>query len=278
MKGLAYLTAAIIGVAISATSAFADPAADNEVIHEYFKKRFPNIEFEDFANGVYAFDENARAQWLEIEEFPPYEEAIERGQELFETAFANGSSYSECFENDGIGIRQNYPMFDTERGEVISLELAINECRIANGEEALPYGRGDIADISAYMASTSQGELINIVVPEDPKALAAYEAGKKIFYERRGQLNLSCATCHVHSAGGQIRADILSPALGHVTHFPAYRFANEQMVTIQDRYAGCNVQVRAKPFELQSEQYRNLEYFHAHMSNGLPVNGPGSRK
>lgn len=278
MKGLAYLSVALFGVALSAAPVYADPKSDNELMHGFFKSRFPSVEFAEFSNGVYAFDANARAQWEEIEEFPPYEDAIEHGQELFETPFANGKSYADCFSNGGIGVRQNYPMFDADRGEVVSLELAINECRTANGEEALQYGKGDIADISAYMAYTSEGELINVVVPEDAKALAAYEAGKKMFYERRGQLNLACATCHINSAGGQIRADILSPALGHVTHFPAYRFAWEELGTIQRRYAGCNVQVRAKPFKLQSEQYRNLEYFHAHMSNGLPVNGPGSRK
>lgn len=278
MKGLAYLSIALFGVALTAAPVYADPKSDNEAIHAFFKSRFPNVEFSEFSNGVYAFDENARSQWLEIEEFPPYEDAIDYGQELFETEFANGQTYADCFPNEGLGIRQNYPMFDAERGEVITLELAINECRTANGEEALKYGKGDIAAISAYMASTSEGELINIVVPNDEKALAAYDAGKKMFYERRGQLNMACATCHVNSAGGQIRADILSPALGHVTHFPVYRFAWEELGTIQRRYAGCNVQVRAKPFELQSEQYRNLEYFHAHMSNGLPVNGPGSRK
>lgn len=278
MKGLAYLSVALFGVALSAAPVYADPKSDNELMHSFFKGRFPSVEFAEFSNGVYAFDANARSQWEEIEDFPPYEDAIEHGQELFETPFANGKSYADCFPNGGTGIRQNYPMFDSERGEVITLELAINECRTANGEEALQYGKGDIADISAYMASTSEGELINIVVPEDPKALAAYEAGKKMFFERRGQLNLACATCHINSAGGQIRADILSPALGHVTHFPVYRFAWEELGTLQRRYAGCNVQVRAKPFKLQSEQYRNLEYYHAHMSNGLPVNGPGSRK
>jgi sulfur-oxidizing protein SoxA len=278
MKAITYLSLALLGAGAFAAPTYADPKADNEFMHEFFKKRFPNVEFAEFSNGVYAFDENAREQWLEIEDFPPYEDAVEHGQTLFETPFANGKSYADCFENGGLSIRQDYPKFDADSGQVVTLELAINECRTANGEEALPYGRGDIAAISAYMATTSAGEIINVVVPSDPKALAAYEAGKKLFYERRGQLNMACATCHVHSAGGQIRADILSPALGHTTHFPAYRFAVEDLVTIQHRYAGCNKQVRAKPFELQSEEYRNLEYYHAHMSNGLPVNGPGSRK
>lgn len=278
MKGLKFLSMTLLGAICYSAPTYADPQSDNEVIRAFFESRFPGIELSELANGVYAFDENAREQWLDIEVFPPYEYALEHGETLFETPFANGKSYSDCFANGGIGIRQDYPKFDHETGQVITLELAINHCRTSNDEQPLPYGRGDIAAISAYMAKTSEGEQINVVVPDDPRALAAYEAGKKLFYERRGQLNMACATCHVQAAGGQIRADILSPALGHVTHFPAYRFAWEELGTIQRRYAGCNTQVRAKPFELQSEEYRNLEYFHAHMSNGLPVNGPGSRK
>jgi sulfur-oxidizing protein SoxA len=41
---------------------------------------------------------------------------------------------------------------------------------------------------------------------------------------------------------------------------------------------GCNKQVRFKPYKPQSEEYRNLEYFHTYMSNGLELNGPGARK
>ncbi len=39
----------------------------------------------------------------------------------------NGNSYGSCFENDGIGIRQNYPYFDTEKNKVVTLEGALNE-------------------------------------------------------------------------------------------------------------------------------------------------------
>ena len=89
----------------------------------------------------------------------PYELNISKGEELFNTPFANGKSYADCFENGGIGIRQNYPYFDADRGEIITLELAINECRVENGEKALSYKRGPIADISAYMAYTSRGNI-----------------------------------------------------------------------------------------------------------------------
>jgi sulfur-oxidizing protein SoxA len=40
----------------------------------------------------------------------------------------------------------------------------------------------------------------------------------------------------------------------------------------------CNAQVRAKPYEAQSQVYRELEYFLSYMSNGMEMNGPASRR
>ena len=39
-----------------------------------------------------------------------------------------------------------------------------------------------------------------------------------------------------------------------------------------------NEQVRARPLEAQSEEFRNLEFFLSYMSNGLELNGPASRR
>ena len=259
-------------------SGMASPQEDLAEFRNFFKERFPNTPFEDYVNGVYSVDPASREQWEEIEQFAPYELNISKGEELFNTPFANGKTYASCFENGGIGIRQNYPYFDTDRGEVITLELAINECRTANGEKPLKWKKGPIADISAYMAYTSRGKIFDIKIPDDPRALAAYERGKKHFYQKRGQLNMACADCHKFYSGNLIRADILSPALGHLTHFPVYRSKWGGLGTVHRRYGGCNEQVRAKAYPAQSEEYRDLEYFHTYMSNGLAVNGPGARK
>ena len=257
---------------------YATPQEDLEMFRSYFYKRFPNTPKDDFNNGVYSIDAASREQWEEIEEFPPYELNIEKGKTLFNTPFKNGKTYASCFQNDGIGVAHRYPFFDTKSGRVITLELAINECRKANGEEPLQWAKGPIADISAYMNYTSRGETINIVVPNDARALEAYERGKQHFYAKRGQMNMSCADCHVHNSGNKIRADILSPALGHATHFPVYRSKWGGLGTMHRRYGGCNKQVRAKPYKAQSDEYRALEYFHTFMSNGLEANGPGARK
>ena len=57
-----------------------------------------------------------------------------------------------------------------------------------------------------------------------------------------------------------------------------YRGKWQRVGVLHRRFRGCNTQVRAEPFEMQSEIYRNLEYFLSYMSNGLELNGPASRK
>ncbi len=257
----------------------ADPEADRQALVEFYQARFPNVEWQEFANGLYAFDENAREQWLEMEDFPPYEIAVEDGEEFFNTPFANGNAYADCFVDGGIGIRQHYPQFDSSTGEVITLELAINQCREANDEVPLAWLEGELAAISAYMSYTSRGNTIDVrVSSDDPRALAAYEAGKRFYYSRRGQLNFACSSCHGESAGLSLRADRLSTTLGQATHWPVYRSKWGDVGTLHKRFRECNEQVRARAFEAQSVEFRNLEYFLTFMSNGLELNGPATRR
>ena len=133
-----------------------------------------------------------------------------------------------------------------------------------------------MAEVVAYMKSLSRGERISIDV-SSPGARAAYEDGKKYFWARRGQLNFSCAQCHIDNAGKLIGGNILSPALGHGVGFPAYRSKWGELGTLHRRYRGCNKQVRAKPQSAQSEAYRNLEFFEAYMNTGLPLTAPSQR-
>lgn len=251
---------------------------DIERFQNYFAKKFPGVVRGDFVNGVYAVDPVGRENWEAIEEFPPYEPFIDEGEEMWNTAFANGKSYADCFP-DGPAQRKNYPHWDKERKMVLTLPLAINECREANGEKPLKYKKGKIANLLAYMAYQSRGQVTNVVVPEgDADAMAAYEAGKQFWFARRGQLNFSCANCHAQNPANRIRADVLSPALGHSTHWPVYRSKWGELGTLHRRFSGCNKQVRAKPFKAQGKEYRDLEYFLTAMNNGLEYNGPGARK
>jgi sulfur-oxidizing protein SoxA len=278
MKKLLTIAATLGLISAASVAVQASPQQDLKEFRAYFAERFPDVPFKEYVNGVYSIDQASREQWEAIEEFPPYELNIDNGKQAFNTPFKNGKTYASCFRNDGVGIKQDYPYYDNATGKVVTLEAAINECRSDNGEEPLKWQKGEIADISAYMSYTSRGNKTNVVVPGDEGAMAAYTRGKNHFYAKRGQLNMSCADCHLWNAGNRIRADLLSPALGHTTHFPVYRSKWGGLGTMHRRYGGCNKQVRAKPFKPQSDEYQALEYFHTYMSNGLVMNGPGARK
>ena len=254
-----------------------DPQADFKAFRDYFTQRFPNVPLNDFVNGPYSMDADLRKQWVSIEDFPPYDFAVDKGKEMFATPFKNGKHYGDCFAGQGIGVRQNYPYFDDKSGEVVTLELALNRCREANGEQPFSYVKDDMAALTAYMAFTSRGKPFDIKIPDDPRALAAYQNGEKYFYARRGQLNFACASCHVQSPGEHIHTEVLAPALGILAAMPIYRSEWGSMGTISRRFVTCNSQVRGVPLEPQDEDYRDVEYFLSYMSNGLPIAGPGAR-
>jgi L-cysteine S-thiosulfotransferase len=255
----------------------ADPETDRKALQAYFFAKFPKTPIEDFANGPYAVNEEMRKQWKEIMEFPPYEIALDEGRAEWEKPFANGKHYADCFDNQGVGIRQTYPRFISATGQVETLEGAINRCRVENGEKPLDPMTGTMAALSAVMSENSLGKPFAIVIPDDPRALAAYEGGKEFFYSRKGQLGVSCASCHMSPAGKRLRGDILAPALGILAAMPIYRSDWGSMGTSIRRISTCSSQTRALPLKADDEDYRNLEYFLSYMSNGVPIAGPGAR-
>jgi sulfur-oxidizing protein SoxA len=266
-----------LGLLGGAANIMAAPEQDRQDLIKFYTTKYPNVKVDDYVYGALAFDADAKAQYDAIMEFPPYEKFLEDGRKMWETPLKSGKKYADCLPNGGKQIAGNYPYFDDKAGKVVTLEDAINACRVANGEEA--YKLGDVKTIgtlTAYMRTLSDGMLMNVKV-EGPKALAAYEDGKKTFYTRTGQLNFSCATCHVQNAGVKLRSELLSMAVGHAVHWPVFR-GGDSLVTLQTRYSGCFRSVRHVPDAIGSTKFNNLEYFHSYLSNGLPLKASVFRK
>lgn len=257
----------------------ADPQQDKRETWQYFSQLFPQVSLQGYADGVYAIDPITRESWQALKEFPPFEPQMEQGELLFKQAFKDGKHYADCFPQQGVGIVQFYPRWDKQLGEVITLEKAINDCRLQHSERPLSYQKGDIASIMAYMAYTSRGKAITTEIPkDDPRALAAYEQGKAYYYKRQGQLNFSCAHCHTKHAGKQLRYEVLSPMLGHTAHWPAYRLAWGELGTLHRRFMDCLELLRIPLLPAQSVELRNLEYFLSYHGNGIKLTGPDTRK
>ena len=259
--------------------ASATPKSDMIEFQAYFHKRFPTVPFKDYANGVYAMPaaKGLKAQWLQIMEFPSYTFALDHGKKLWNTPFKDGNTYASCFKNNGVGIATHYPYWDQATKEVRTLVMDINTCRVRNG--APPYKNvttGAMADIDAYVKHLSYGKPMAVQI-DSPGAVKAFEAGKQFFWARRGQLNFSCATCHVANAGRLLRSNVVGASLGQGVDFPAYRSAWGTLGTLAKRYQGCNKKVGAAPFKPESVQYRDLEFYQMYMNTGLPLSAPSQR-
>jgi len=223
-----------------------------------------------------AMNPEAKEQYDSMMEFPPYAADVRQGGVQWETPFRNGNKFSSCFKYGGVNAAANYPYFDDKAGRVITFENAINDCLKINDEKEIKYGSREMALLTAYAKSLSDNARVNIKV-KSAGALAAYEKGKQFYYQRQGQLNFSCATCHVDNAGKFTRSEQLSMMIGQASHWPEFR-AGTEPVTLQARFIGCQKNTRVEPKEANSPEYNNLEYFMTYMSNSMKMLTPVFRK
>jgi len=239
---------------------------------------------EDFALGNYAFSKNGKASYEEIKEFPPTEEWVEAGEELYNKKFANGKSFANCFP-DPVKAGSMYPYFDEEKKDVQTLTQAVNECLKANGEKKWGTSKGKMAHLQSFFAqsATDEEKVIDVKITS-AEAAKAYENGKKYYYSQRGYLKLNCANCHVQGAGQRVRNESLSQLLGHTSHFPVYRLKwgkdnpSNGLGTLERRMSGCIKDQGQVPPKATSKEMKELLYFMAYMNNGMKFDGPDFRK
>jgi L-cysteine S-thiosulfotransferase len=269
------LTALVCGIMIA--PALADPESDRLGILDLYKQKFPDVPLDAYVDGALMLSTDAKSQFDSIMEFPPFQGDLDRGKQLWEKPFANGRRFADCFPNGGRNIAGNYPQYDAAVDKVVTFEMALNRCLSRNGEAELRYSdKSTMGVLTAYARSLSDGMRMNVRV-EGPGALAKYEDGKRRYYQRAGQFNFACASCHLENAGKILRTEILSPVVGQATHWPVFR-GGDNLNTLQMRFRRCLEQMRATPLAPGSEELNNLEYFHSYLSNGLPMRASVYRK
>jgi L-cysteine S-thiosulfotransferase len=251
MKKLLTLLALVGLASVAALPAQADPQSDLKEFQGYFKKKFPGVKFDEFANGLYGLPEfkDYRKMWESYNEFPPYELGVERGKQFWNKKFANGGSFTGCVKKGVIRPANTYPRWDKASKSIRVAELDINACLKMNGEK-------EFTDLD-----------------KDQKQRVALAE-----VTRRGQLNFACNHCHMELAGKDLGgAQPLSAGLGHTVAWPAQRLEWARLETIMQRYATCNSQVRAAPAKHYSDTYLTLQLYETYMSSGLPLTAPAMR-
>ena len=277
LRWAALVSLSAIAFGSVALNAETDPEHDRLGFVELYQKKFPDRLLSDYVYGALMLSEDAKQQYDSIMEWPPFAPVIDAGKAMWEKPFKNGKTYAECFPNGGKMVAGDYPKYDTKLGKIVNFEMAINQCLIANDETPLKISdMKTMGVLMSYARTLSDGMNMNVKV-DSPAALEKFEAGKRFFYARRGQLNFACASCHMQNAGNTLRTEILSPTVGQATHWPVFR-GGDNLNTIQARYKRCLEQIRAVPLEQGGEDFNNLEYFHSYLSNGLPLKASVYRK
>lgn len=185
-------------------------------------------------------------------------------------------SCASCHENPEnlAGARAVYPKWNDEAEEVRTMAMQINGCRTERmGAEEWAYDKTDMLNMEALMASVSRGMPVNVAI--DGPVEATYLRGEELYYERTGQLDLSCASCHEDNYGNYIRADHLSQ--GQINGFPTYRLKNAKLNGVHSRFKGCVRDTRAETYAVGSDEFVALELYLASRGNGLSVEGPSVR-
>lgn len=268
--------AALLAVSLAQAAGNDPERVRLELVHS-FAERFPGVPLEDYVYGAMIANPDARAQYEQIMEFPPFLGDIDAGRRIWETPFGNGRRFADCFPDAGRNVVGNYPYYDAAAGRVVTFEAALNRCLRANGEPEMAFGeRYPMGVLTAYARTLSDGMKMDVRV-DSPAARARFDAGKELFFRRIGQLNAACAGCHLYNAGNIMRMEIISPALGHATHWPIFR-GGEELMTFQGRFKRCMEQMRAVPYGYDSEEWNDLEYFLAYLSNGIPLKASVMRK
>ncbi len=273
-----------------AASTIEQISLDQKAFREFFSNRFPELELTRYSEGAPALPQfsRQRAGYDLLKAAPPYDSVLREAAALWKQPLANGSTLTQCFS--GKPPPTAYPfLFE---GVVHTLESDINDCFVKNGSQPLELDSGMLAAAVAVYKNPFRGQPIDIDI-RDQQVRALYDEGKQYFWAKRGQMNLSCANCHVHNAGNQLRGEVLSPALGHGAGFPAFSMrefskptnvegggaqpVTRPMQNLHERYQQCNIIAGAAPLALQSQTYLALEIYQAVMNSDLPIDAPGLR-
>jgi len=193
---------------------------------------------------------------------------------------AGGGSAKSCASCHGDarssmrGVAARFPALDADSGKVVNLGQRINLCR-ERKQQAAPWKleSEELLSMEAYVAMQSRG--MPVSPAQDAATKAAAARGKQQYFQRIGQLNLSCAQCHDQQWGKRLAGSTIPQA--HANAYPIYRLEWQAMGSLQRRLRNCMSGVRAEIPQFGAEEMVDLEAWLAMRDKGMKIESPGVR-
>lgn len=232
--------------------------------------------FTPVSGSVYLSEQMREMQ--EDEFANPGMEVVEYGRHLYHKLDEEGKRCADCHGEDGeqLDLQRiaEYPRYSKELERPITLQDQVNICFDERmGNFPLVYGCRELVGFETYLRYLARGQVIN--VQTDGPMTPFYQAGKALYNQRFGQLEMSCYHCHDQYRGAWLRGQRLNQ--GQSNGFPVYRLSTSRVTSLHRRFSECLVSFRAEPFLSGSDEYINLELYVTSRGNGLTIETPAIR-
>jgi sulfur-oxidizing protein SoxA len=203
---------------------------------------------------------------------------VEQGLELFNEKQGGASkACSDCHGADAGKMEPKsiarYPLYDENRGGIVTLQKSISLCRNNIGSKPLPTNHPDLIALETFVRNRAHGEAVN--VQTDGPMAGLLKQGEEIYQTRYGLIDMSCSHCHSLYTGQMIRGQKISQGQGN--GFPAYRLDIGEMTNLHQRIQQCLTSMRAEPFDADSEEIKLLGLYLMSRSNDLKIETPAVR-
>ena len=213
-------------------------------------------------------------------EFSAADGYIDAGLAAFRQTGSNGRSCASCHEagvNGSVDLSSaasRYPRFDQGQGRVVGLEEQVNDCRRRRmASEPFPAGSPKMNHLTSYVKFLGRGKPIDV---QDGSGMAAFERGRASFYRKAGELNFSCADCHVASEGKWLRGQRVHKLDQAAGEWPKHYIALHDLglINLRQRIQHCQIVTGTFPLPLHAQEYLDLEYYLTRLANGSPLLAP----
>ena len=187
-----------------------------------------------------------------------------------------GKSCADCHGDVGSmkGVVARYPRFDATRGKPVDIEQQINICRVERQKATpLPFESHDLLAMSVFVARQSRD--MPIAPDASPGAAAVVADGRRLFTERRGQLDLSCAQCHDDNWGKSLGGATIPQ--GQPNGYPLYRLEWQSVGSMRRRLRNCLSGMRAELPPADAPEYVAIEMYLMSRAEGLRMESPAVR-
>lgn len=223
---------------------------------------------------------------------------VDRGEALWSTVRGTkGVSLEGCDLGEGPGKLEGafarLPRYFKDADRVMDLEQRLHWCMvnlqgldtkdIVARRFGSPGKTSDMEDLVGFIANKSSGMKLSLKL-EHPKEQEMFAVGEALFYERRGQWDFSCATCHADD-GKRIRLqglpNLTKPGKAvqlTMGSWPAYRVSQSQLRTMQHRLFDCFRQQRWAQPDYLSDSLTALTVYLNQTAAGAEIQVPAIKR